>query len=251
MRIGILTSVHTQVLKYCVEDLEWGFNKIGHKVEVFREDSRWCDYDGDQSTAEDFIDFLDDWQPELIVQFDGLRTNHPYAGVPDDIPWVCWVLDRLPWLQQSRYIKPLYKNVNITLAIFPELRRELIEQGYPADMTHTMTLGVNTDLFNLTPELPQSRYCCEIGFCTRLISQMPDSRKRTRMAAAMEAISTGRRVHLYGDGWKEEGEPWMYHYQGKVDPRRELKACFQQADLTLHANEDTHWHMRVFECIAS
>ena len=249
MKIGILTSIHTQVLQHCASDLALGFRQLGHECEVLHENTKWTDYDGSFFHPEDTLRFIDEYMPEVLIQFDGLRTNHPRCGIPNSIPWVCWVLDRLPWLYDKRCIQPL-GNKDYTLAMWPEVLTELLAIGYPKETTVEMPIGVNTEIYNTTPCAASEKYDCDIAFVTRLVSQMPKSRIENRMNIARIAISLGVNVGLFGDGWDEYDE-FKSYYRGRVNPGSDLCQCYQRAVLHIHANENTNWHMRTLEVMAT
>jgi len=249
MKIGLISCVHTTVLKHCVADLAWGFSELGHEVEVLDENGEWCAANGMDITPEEFSNFIDDFKPESLIQFDGLRGNHALL-IPPEIPFVSWIMDRLPWLCNSEIASYCLPNDRI-LFMFDEFRSEFIEKWrYPAAQCHTMHMGVNTRVYGLEERPRDDRFDVDIAFVTRLNSQMPRSRMDSRMAAARVAIETGKSVGLYGVGW-DEHEEFKPYFRGVVEPGAELCACYQQARLHVHANEDTNWHMRTLECVSS
>jgi len=249
-KAGVITGLDTKVLKYCASDLQWGFDQIGWETTLLHEGTEWAEFDEHMLTPEDVERWYEDEKPDIVCQFDGLRTNIPPHIVPDSVPWVCWILDRLPWLYKDQeVIAGLGKGgrKDITLAMFPLMRDELIKLGYPEAMTHTMYVGANTDIYKpmegVKPE-------CDISFATRMNTNMPAKRQRRRAKAASIALMASDSVRLYGDGWDQYSE-FAPFFLGPLAPGPELCKAYQSSFLHIHSNEDTNYHMRVFECIAS
>lgn len=247
MRVALITSIHTTVLQYEIEDLQWGFKKLGHEAEIIHEDTKWSEYNRERVFEDDYCMFIEEYKPDFIMQIDGLRYNHGWGSLYKDIPWVCWLQDRLEWLYDKNLIKLITKK-DICLSICPLFTKEYLDFGYPKDCMHDMYYGVNTEKYCLDKTSNDDRFKCDIAFVTRYDSLIPG---RTKWLEEMVEMALGATpdIALFGKGWDKSRFKDLY--RGDVRPGPELAKLYRQPLLHLHHNPQLSYHMRPLQCLSS
>jgi len=91
-RVLLITTRYSTVLQYSTQDAAAGFRANGFDAHVLIEPNRHRNI-----VHRTILDAIDRYKPDLVFQIDHLRHEHRGA-IPRDLPFVCWVQDRLPRL---------------------------------------------------------------------------------------------------------------------------------------------------------
>lgn len=238
MRIGMLTTRLSTVIQYITRDIAQGFADAGCEVSVL------VDYEnGILLTPEDEINWFIDERPDIIFCVDA--TRNCYGNLfPENVPWVCYHMDRL-----QKLLTPVTRDNDWNFFMFDLLCEEAVQRGYRKDRCFTIHPAANMEIFNLdAPKTADKRFKSTVSFVCHYNSLMKNQRTVLRTAAA--EIAQHMDLALFGSGW-DKHPTLASHARGLVENGEELKACYQGATVHLHANEDTHHHQRVYECLAS
>jgi hypothetical protein len=124
LKIALMTSRYTTVLKHVTQDLAEGFEQLGHQTFVLQEARA-----GEGLIAFGAAERLLEIEPDLMIVLDHVRPQ--YAGLfPSGMPVVSWVLDELPALKDPETITQL-GSLDLTYGFNGAIERSFRALGYP------------------------------------------------------------------------------------------------------------------------
>ncbi len=157
LRILGMTSRFTTVLQYSMRDLKAAFEKLGHDFQILMEPS-----DHDRSTTADSATRIEAFKPDLLFLIDHHRREYPHL-IPPNVPFVCWIQDRLPNLMHTDAGKSIGKLDFYIASACAELTESY---QYPRSQGMTWTMATNDREYDATP-LPESEltnYRCDFSY---------------------------------------------------------------------------------------
>ncbi len=145
-RVLFITSRFTTVLQYVVRDLDQAFRSLGCPTATVIE-GRDCVWSIAMALRQKVASF----KPDLVVQLDHLRPELGGA-VPPEVPFACWIQDRLPNLFDKRWIAQLGHR-DLSFAVWPGFTKDCLAAGYPE--VHPLPFAGNAFVYR-PPERPLS-----------------------------------------------------------------------------------------------
>lgn len=186
-RVLFITSRFTTVLQHVVADLSRAFAHLGCATETVIE-RRDCErFNGPALACA-----VDAFRPDLVVQLDHIR---PELGdfLPDQVPFACWIQDRLPSLFQKDLIARLGPR-DLTFAMWEGIRRDCLAAGYPS----VERLSAAADAFVYGGEAKaRQELACDVAFVSNLSSPRPEPRYPRLVERAVGILSSE------GIGWRD------------------------------------------------
>lgn len=238
-RVMLSTSYFTTVLKYCTQDLAEGFKSLGCEVKVRAESVAW-----ERQNRLSDAEAMDSFFPDLVVSVDGLR--YPNAvDLPLHVPFAGWAQDRVQRLFDPGFVAAASKN-DFQFAFWPKMKEELEAAGHKN--VGILPAGFNPSVYKTGPVDP--KFKCDIAFITNVVAGQDERRIADRLEEARRFVATGRKVHLYGNGW-DGYEDLKPHWKGIVKQGDELRQAYAGARFVAQVNLDTNTHQRVFEAMGS
>ncbi len=193
LRVLGVTCRFTTVLQYSMRDTIRAFDALGCPTRLLIEPSNHA-----RLTPETILSTIRDFEPDLVLMIDHTRAGQR-DGVTDNIPFVTWIQDRLPWLcdrQTGEAMGPLDFCMGFG-------RNELSEgYGYPADQFLECKMATDPAVFfdegvdieavlaGDGPLEPDSPYACDVAFATNR-GRAPDAvhnEFRTHCDAGMQRL---------------------------------------------------------------
>ena len=156
-RVLLLTSRFTTVLQHVARDLERAFRTLGCEVLTLLE-TRDCQGLTTIEVRQKLLSF----RPDLVMAFDHLRTEGE-GLFPPELPYACWVQDRLPWLFGKPGISRLGPR-DFTFSMWPAMTRDLLAAGYP----EVLPLPVAANEAVYRPPSPSPAFSCDVAFVSNL-----------------------------------------------------------------------------------
>ncbi|HXE53619.1 MAG TPA: glycosyltransferase [Tepidisphaeraceae bacterium] len=155
LRILGITSRYTTFLQYSMRDWLAAFERLGHETRLLIETSDHVVF-GPYGFARGVLDY----RPDLIVMIDHYRAE--IGPIPDTIPTVMWVQDRLPNIfspQAGQNQKPNDYCIGMG-------RLHLSSRfGYPAERFMSCPVGINEErLARVASEADLARYRCDVSY---------------------------------------------------------------------------------------
>ena len=92
-RVLLITTRHSTYVQHCIRDLAWGFERIGCRTLVVKENP-WDGVGVQWNYSEGAIA---SFRPDLVFCIDYLRSDFGFL-LPPELPFVTWVQDLLPSL---------------------------------------------------------------------------------------------------------------------------------------------------------
>lgn len=124
LRVWALTSLHTSVLQYVIEDLLAGFRELGHETELVREHDA-----SEKIQSPAVLASLERFRPDFVVLGDHLRPE--FGNVfPRELPTLTWILDELPGLVDRQFIAQL-GGTDLCFPLSVEWTERYRQLGYP------------------------------------------------------------------------------------------------------------------------
>lgn len=245
LRVLLVTSRFTTVLKYMIRDVAAGFKALGHEVEILMEQSAW-----ERNSMVSTLQRVKEFRPHIVFQVDGVRPGQFEKALRKTFHFCGWIQDDMPHLWDKAMVNDMKTNtMDWTLGMFPSITGRLSEFGYPN--CFLFPVAANDEIFR--PGLSDERYACDIAFPCNVGSQRTVSRDeffQRRVLPVFWAREMGLDVRVWGSGWDKLSETQDI-WQGHIENGPELAKVYRSAKMVLHANSDTNLHQRVFETMAS
>jgi len=158
-RILLVTSRYTTVLQYVTRDLERAFREEGCETLTVleRRDCQW-------SAMMEVRQKVASWKPDLVVFLDHLRWEFGDL-FPPELPYVCWVQDRLPCLFERSWIVKLGAR-DLTFSMWPVMTRDLLAAGYPE--VFPLPVAGDDSVYRLPEGPPPPGLRCDVAFVSNL-----------------------------------------------------------------------------------
>jgi hypothetical protein len=159
LRVLGLTSRFTTVLQYSMRDLKGAFERLGHEFRLLLDENDH-DLHPQARTAEVIASF----KPDLVVLIDHLWREHSQV-VPANVPFVCWIQDRLPHLFKKEAGRGVRSMEFVIGYGFPEC---LTEFDYPADRFYPCVIPTSPEQLLDPDEGPEDleQYRCDVMYAT-------------------------------------------------------------------------------------
>ena len=156
LRVLGITSRYTTFLQYSMRDWLSGFERLGHETKLIMETA-----DHEVTTPLGIAEACADFRPDLVVLIDHYRAE--FAGLPEHVPCVMWVQDRLP----NIFSESGGRNQTDLDYCVGFGRLHLSSRfGYPADRFMPSTIGINDQKYARSPLSPEdvARYGCDVSY---------------------------------------------------------------------------------------
>ena len=162
LRILGATSRYTTFLQYSMRDWLAGFDRLGHQTKLLIEE-----HDHHVPNNLFVAQVCAEFKPDVIIAIDHCRKT--LLGVPDDVPVVMWVQDRLPHIYDTKTgLAQGPRDYVIGYA-----RQELSQRfNYPASRFMPAMVGINDQRF-----VPRAltageleRYRCDVSFVSHCVT---------------------------------------------------------------------------------
>ncbi len=159
LRILGLTSRFTTVLQYSMRDLKVAFDRLGCECRLLIEPN-----DHDLLPPVRTAELIETFRPDMVFAIDHLRTEYQEV-VPENMPFVCWIQDRMPSLfrpEAGRGVGPFEFVIGHG---FPEC---LTTYGYPADRFWPCVIPTDPERMVDPEEVPEDLepYVCDVMYAT-------------------------------------------------------------------------------------
>ena len=156
LRVLGITSLFTTFLQYSMRDWLAAFEELGHETRLLIERA-----DHEIANPLLFAEVCAQFRPDLILMIDHYRGE--FAGLPQRVPCVMWVQDRLPNIFRPQ-AGAAQKEMDYALGYG---RQEcVVAHGYPRQRFMPAMVGVNERRFErreLTTEEIE-RFTCDVSF---------------------------------------------------------------------------------------
>ena len=239
IKVLLLTSMYTTVLKHCTHSMARALRSLGHDVTTLQEGSHFSKVTpGSIAYAERAF------EPDAIFLIDSVRSN--LGGcVPDNVPFVTWIQDDVPRLAEREAIDSLGP-LDIVYALSPSMAESYRERGYPE--VSVLPFAVDHEKYSSAPANDTEKV---VAFITHIPEQpILHDRRADRIAVADMMLEEGIPVALYGNGWDEIAR-FRPYARGPVEPGWELQGVYRRSAVVLHVSTGVNMHSRVLEAIAS
>lgn len=157
LRVYLITSIFTTVLQYCTKDLADAFRELGCETKIWIEDKE-IEAFHPYSVVHEMARF----KPDMVLILDHLRYEYDIFGVCINhaIPFVCWILDKLSNLFDTKYIEKL-SDRDFTYTINREFAKECYKSGYKE--VKVLPVAYNPKIYH--PDVGvRKEYQCDIAF---------------------------------------------------------------------------------------
>jgi len=157
LRVLGITSRYTTFLQYSMRDWLAGFESLGHDTRLLIESGAH-----EQHTSLCFARACAEFQPDLVVMIDHYRAEYGRI-LPEQVPCVMWVQDRLPNIFSDK--AGAAQGPNDFCVGFGRLHLSG-RHGYPASRYLSSTIGVNEERFDRSPPTAEQleRYRCDVSY---------------------------------------------------------------------------------------
>ncbi len=163
-RVLLVTSRFTTVLQHVTKDLQRAFQDLGCEAITLLE-QRDCQLLSSLEIRQKLLSF----RPDLVFFLDHLRAQGE-GLIPPEIPYVCWVQDRLPCLFEKDWIAQLGPR-DFTFSMWPAMTRDLLAAGYPEVLPLPVAADASTYRPPEGPPPPGLR--CDVAFVSNLQALRP------------------------------------------------------------------------------
>jgi hypothetical protein len=156
LRVLGITSLFTTFLQYSMRDWLAGFEELGHETRLLIERA-----DHEIANPLLFAEVCAQFRPDLILMIDHYRGE--FTGLPQTVPCVMWVQDRLPNIFRSQAGAA---QTEMDYAIGYGRQECVVAHGYPRQRFMPAMVGVNEKRFEpreLSREETE-RFTCDVSF---------------------------------------------------------------------------------------
>lgn len=171
LRVLGITSRFTTVLQYAMRDALAALAACGCEAHTLIEDNAY-----ERTTALDKLSAAQCFRPDLILLIDHVRHGQ-HQGMPENVPMVTWIQDRLPWLF-SRDTGASFGLLDFCMGL---CREELVGQyGFPGERFLACEMATNPNV--LWPDVaeaeriaragrhePHEPYTCDVAYATNYL----------------------------------------------------------------------------------
>lgn len=155
LRVLGITTRHSTVLQYTMDELGQAIRAAGHECQVNKEPD-------DHSLESACLEQLANFKPELIIAISRLRYENPQ--IPQNVPCLCWDQDALPCMRTQRTTDSLdaltYVAGSSAYEAFMAGRR------WPLASSIFCHLAAATHRYHAAPVAPEAfaRHACDISY---------------------------------------------------------------------------------------
>ncbi|MFH1419652.1 MAG: hypothetical protein ABII12_15360, partial [Planctomycetota bacterium] len=159
LRILGLTSRFTTVLQYSMRDLKAAFERLGCEFRLLIEPN-----DHDLLPPVRTAEVIEAFRPDMVLAIDHLRAEYE-AVVPTEVPFVCWIQDRMPSLFRTEAGRGVGPFEFVIGHGFPEC---LTQYEYPAERFWPCVIPTDPDRMVVPDERPDDiePYRCDVMYAT-------------------------------------------------------------------------------------
>ncbi len=219
-----ITSRFTTFLQFCMRDWLDGFERLGAQTECYIESENY-----QRGCLQQLISQINRFKPDLILNIDHFR--HELSGIPENIPYICWIQDRLPNITGNTQSMGFYDFTYVFAKRWLAMNDEEAFKQYPVEF---LPIGVNESLYK---PMEGEKKLCDILFVTHLVD--PElTFAPVREPETFEIRWTQRELKILNRG--EITEKDLLDVYGKIDQyTKKLNIqeyndfCFRNPELTL------------------
>jgi hypothetical protein len=156
LRVLGITSIYTTFLQYSMRDWLAAMGRLGHETRMLIEGGAH-EMLNNLTFAQACVEFV----PDVILMIDHCRGE--FKGLPEQMPFVMWVQDRLPNIFSDRGGQ-LQGAMDFCLG-FGRLHLSS-KHGYPSQRYMSTTMGINEERFSQSPPTREqlARFGCEVSY---------------------------------------------------------------------------------------
>jgi len=213
-RVHLITSIFSTVLQYSTRDIADAFTQLGWETQIDIESS-YSDRPTILTTAERVWRF----KPDLVFQIDHARSEWLHEILPEQLPFITWVQDRMAALYSSETAGK-FKPTDIIFAISGG--EDLVANyGYPADQMFHFPMVINSRTFSGRPEDdtdPHIAYASHASKTTEMLFEEAEEIVQNCPSEELQQslIRAVRQLVPVAQDAFDRGEPLLFEFQWRA-----------------------------------
>lgn len=174
LRVMIPVSRFTTYIQHAARQISDAFERAGCEVHLVCEE-----HDHTVVPVDRYFSEFEYWQPDLVLKIDHRRAESEHV-IPENVPYICWVQDRLPNLFEP----DAGASINALEVVMGLGIEQLVNQcGYPEQQCVPVLNGTDPSVYDATPltDAALDAFRCDIAYVSN--HSQPPSEYALELAA--------------------------------------------------------------------